>query len=618
MHILLLTARDWTDPRSGNAGMRSQVSRWLAWGHRVTVIAQAYPGCQRVEQIDENLVIHRMGSRRTLALRAGWATWRGTGRDADVVLEVIDGTGFFTAFWRWLRVPRVAMIDHAPASWLERVPLRFLYRLRPVITTSSASRDALIELGVAPERIHVNPTPIDDPDRAAQSTLELLRRTAAGGHVRMRNLLRDSETGKAVGLAAATLANNAIQLAFTIVFVRLLGTSGYGSLAALISTFLILLIGGQSIQAAAARELTLGRLGSNAQTSYTLRTWTVRLIVLLAVVSVFSVILRDPISRVIGVQNHPWAAAAVLPTGAMWMLLSLQRGALQGLRAFKPLGSSLIAEAALRIVFGLVLVGAGLGVTGAYLGTPLAFAGTSIGLAVVLHRRLAIVPGAPHEGKVRSLRSLIGQEWVPVVGLLCLGILQNVDVIMARHVLTHHQAGIYASAAVAAKAVLWVAIGLGLHLLPEATRRGAAGLDPRPVLYRALGVLGLVAAPALLIFWLFPSLLLRIAFGHAATGASSELVILGLAMTLLAVAYLTVMYMIALGENQFLWVVAVVAVLEPIVLGSTDAGLYSFAMIVLGVQCVAAAGVLVLGLSARFRTVPTRPRGPRSRASRAS
>ena len=81
------------------------------------------------------------------------------------------------------------------------------------------------------------------------------------------SLLRDSETGKAVGLAAATLANNAIQLAFTIVFVRLLGASGYGSLAALISAFLILLIGGQSVQAAAARELALGRLGSNAQTS---------------------------------------------------------------------------------------------------------------------------------------------------------------------------------------------------------------------------------------------------------------------------------------------------------------------------------------------------------------
>ena len=314
--------------------------------------------------------------------------------------------------------------------------------------------------------------------------------------------------------------------------------------------------------------------------------------------------MRDPISRVIGVDNHPWAAAAVLPTGALWMLLSLQRGALQGLRAFKPLGTSLIVEAALRIVFGLLLVGVGLGVTGAYLGTPLAFAGTSVGLAVLLHRRLALVPGEPHVGKVRSLRSLIGQEWVPVLGLLCLGVLQNVDVIMGRHALSHHQAGIYASAAVAAKAVLWVAIGLGLHLLPEATRRGAAGLDPRPVLYRALGVLGMVAAPALLIFWLFPTLLLGLAFGHAATGASSELVILGLAMTLLAVAYLTVMYMIALGETQFLWVVAVVAILEPIVLGSTEAGLYSFAAIVLGVQCIAASGVLALGLLARFRTVP--------------
>ncbi len=41
---------------------------------------------------------------------------------------------------------------------------------------------------------------------------------------------------------------------------------------------------------------------------------------------------------------------------------------------------------------------------------------------------------------------------------------------------------------------MFVAIGIGLQLLPEATRRSAVGLDPRPVLARALAVLGLIVA----------------------------------------------------------------------------------------------------------------------------
>lgn len=786
LHILLLTDRDWTHPQGGGTGtnLYGQVSRWLAWGHRVTVIAGAYPGCAAVEQLADGLVVHRMGSRLSVFPRAAWATWRGVGRDADVVLEVINGIAFFTPLWRWLRVPRVALVHHVHQSHyvhelgrrgriaaflLERVPLRYLYRLRPVLTISNAARDDLVALGIAPQRIHVaylgveptqfhsgerDPEPtllylgrlkaykrleilldvlagipeatleivgdgdyraaleseiarrglrdrvvlhghigeddkaaiyarawvnltassaegwcltvmeaaacgtpsaalavgglpesivdgqtglladtpeqlsdmvrdlVRDPARrdalgaaaqarargftwehTARANLKVLEQAAAGGHLRLRNLARDSETGKAIGLAGATLANNAMQLVFTVVFVRLLGNSGYGSLAALVSAFLILLVGGQSIQAAAARELTLGRLGSHAQAAATLRAWTLRLLGLLVVVIGVSVAARHPISHLIGVSDHPWAAAAVLPTGALWMLVSMQRGALQGLRAFAPLGVSLIAEATLRIAFGLVLVGAGLGVTGAFLGTPLAFAGTALGLGVVLHMRLGRTPGVAASGRPPALRSLIGHEWGPVAGLLCLGGLQNLDVIMSKHTLGGDRAGSYAAAAVAAKSVLWVAIGLGLHLLPEATRRAAAGLDPRPVLYRALGLLAVVATPALAIFALAPHLLLSLAFGQA-TQASGELLLLGAAMTLLAVAYLTVLYMIALGQAQFLWVLGAVAIVEPFLLTAGNFSLLSFAAIVFGVQCLAASGVLALGLRARFRPAP--------------
>ena len=49
---------------------------------------------------------------------------------------------------------------------------------------------------------------------------------------RLRNL-RGSDTAKAVGLAAAMIANNVIALGSTVVFARLL--TDYGSLAALIS-----------------------------------------------------------------------------------------------------------------------------------------------------------------------------------------------------------------------------------------------------------------------------------------------------------------------------------------------------------------------------------------------
>src|SRR3954451_23764181 len=218
-----------------------------------------------------------------------------------------------------------------------------------------------------------------------------MQRTIAAERPGLRDALRRSESGKAAGLAAATLVNNAIQLLFTVVFTRLLGAEGYGTLAALVSAFLILVVAGQSVQVAAAREAALDRLGHPDAVRATLRAWTHRLLLALVAVAAASIALRGQIAAAIGVADAPWGAAAILPAGVLWMLISLQRGALQGLRAYAPVGASIVLEALGRLLCALVLVAVGLDVTGAMLGTPLAFVLVAIGLEVALHRRIGPV-----------------------------------------------------------------------------------------------------------------------------------------------------------------------------------------------------------------------------------
>jgi len=146
------------------------VAQWLADGHRVTVIAGNYPGATAIERPDPNLVIHRMGTRLTVFARAAWATLRGVGRDADVVLEVCNGIAFNTPFWPWLRKPTLLLVFHVHRSHyelelgrvgvvsaflLERLPLTAFYRQVPIVTISEDSRAALVELGVRADRIRV-------------------------------------------------------------------------------------------------------------------------------------------------------------------------------------------------------------------------------------------------------------------------------------------------------------------------------------------------------------------------------------------------------------------------------------------------------------------------------
>src|SRR4051794_33963507 len=430
-------------------------------------------------------------------------------------------------------------------------------------------------------------------ERTARETLDLLEATAAEPRTSLRATLGRSETLKAVGMAAATMANNALAVLFTVIFARLLGAEDYGSLAAIISTFVILMVPGSALQVAVAREVALGRLGTGGSVAATLNVWRRRLLALGFAVCVVAALLRDPIADLISVPES-WAAAATAPTAVLWLWMCMGRGALQGVHAYKPVAWSLVLEAGARLLFGAILVAFGMGVTGAYLGTPLSYVAIAFGLWWISHKRFG---GRARDVEARRMIDLVSGAWSAVAALFLIAVLQNVDVIMVKRQIGGDEAGAYAAAAVAAKAVVWVAIGIGMYLLPEATRAARHGLDPRPVLMRALGVVGVVAVPMLLVYLLIPGTVLKIAFGPDTVVAADALFVLGCAMTLLAVGYLAVQYMLALGRVAFLPALALVAFAEIALLGSLGIdSLVTFAAIVLGVQATAAASVLAIGL----------------------
>ena len=216
--------------------------------------------------------------------------------------------------------------------------------------------------------------------------------------------------------------------------------------------------------------------------------------------------------------------------------------------------------------------------------------------------------GAPGPGAAaRRLIDLVGGAWPAVAGLFLLAMLQNVDVILVKRQIGGDAAGAYAAAAVAARAVVWVAIGIGLYLLPEATRAARTGADPRPALARALAVVAAVAVPMLIVYGLFPETVLRLAFGPETVVAADALFVLGCAMTLLAVCYLGVQYMLALGRVAFLPALGVIAITEIALLGSIgSSSLVSFAAVVLVLQAAAALSVLAIGLAPGRRAAAAR------------
>ena len=439
-------------------------------------------------------------------------------------------------------------------------------------------------------------------DRTAAANLKVLEAERDREREQTRSLVRSfaaSDTGRAAGLAGGVIAGNMLALIFTVVFARILGGGDYGSLAALVSALIILMVPGSALQIAVARETSRAVAEGDPDAGASVPGWLRTLIVATLVVAVLAIPARTVVGELVNVEEQ-WAAWAVPVSAMMWVMLSVERGALQGFQRYQPVALSIMGEALLRLVAAAGLVAAGTGVTGAFLGS-----GASMMLmAVILWLPLRkCLPDTRAKAKA-SLRSLMAGAWAPVVGLTLLFALQEVHIIVVKHEATADAAGSYAVAAVAAKGIIWVAVGLGMYLLPEAARRSSMGIDARPVLLRTLGLIVAAAVPLLAVFTFAAKPLLSAVFGPDLTEASGALPWLGLAMTLLACAYLSVQYLLALGRWNFIWVLGVAAAVEVGLLAAIGGDLTSVAVGLTGLMVCCATTVFVISLRSRSGDQP--------------
>jgi O-antigen/teichoic acid export membrane protein len=401
-----------------------------------------------------------------------------------------------------------------------------------------------------------------------------------------------SDTGRAAELGIAAMVANVVGLAFTLVFTRLLGQSGYGSLGALVSTFIILTVVGYALQTTVAREVSGALAAGDPDAGRGVRRWLRRLGLVALALAAVGVLARDLLATVIGVEDVPWAAGGTLLAGALFLIVSIERGALLGFQRYRLVGVSIIAEQIARLAFGIVLAEGGLGVTGAFLGTPAALACVAGVLLVPLGRQLGGAPDEELPG--HRLRDLARRAWVPICALGLIAWLQDGNVIVVKHLATDHDAGAWVAAAVAAKAIIWIAVGLAAYLVPEVARRAGGGADARPILLKVMGLIAVLAVPMVLLYAVGAKLILEKALHvHGGEGA---LPFFGLAMSMLALTYLSTQYLLALHRSRFLVVLALGGLAQPLILAAVGDDLTALALALLGLHVAVAATMLTLAL----------------------
>ncbi len=179
------------------------------------------------------------------------------------------------------------------------------------------------------------------------------------------------------------------------------------------------------------------------------------------------------------------AAATLAPLG----VLAFVTGRLQGLSRFTRLSVYILAAAAARALGGIV--GIAWGGTAA-----LAVAGGAVGLACVAVLAWVVDRG-PASGPRQAGSAAMApfRAWAHAAGsLLGVFVLTNVDLLVARVVLSPQDADVYAAGSVLAKAAFWLPSFVAIVSLP----RLSDPLKRRDALLRGLTLLGAISAAVVL------------------------------------------------------------------------------------------------------------------------
>ncbi len=261
--------------------------------------------------------------------------------------------------------------------------------------------------------------------------------------------------------------------------------------------------------------------------------------------------------RVVGVL----AAGTILG-----LLVSTNRGVLQGMRRFVALSSNLMLDSATRVAAAVGLIALGLGVMGSVV--ALLF-----GPAIAYAQSFFLLrPVRPSNDRLELSFAAVGRYTVPAaVAVMGVTYLFNADVLLAKHYLAPRAAGIYAAASVLARVVYFLGLTIAGVMFPEVATLHARNQAHFHVVDASLLFLTGVGIVLSSTYTLLPGLVL-LPYGDGFSAVKPYLGPFALALTLLALANLLVNYFLSVNSSRFIWPVAGACLLETLLIVSFHDG----------------------------------------------
>lgn len=347
-----------------------------------------------------------------------------------------------------------------------------------------------------------------------------------------RKFLRSSAV-----IAVAIAIMNVTTYAYTVIAAHTIGKDAYGAFSALMGALLVISVLSLGLQATGARRIAAhpDQVGAIEKIvlDVGLRSALVLGAICLALAPVLNSVLR---------LNSMPTAILVAVTAVPLTYMGAQSGVLQGEQRWEPLALVYLSAGVSRIAIGTALIAWRPGEFAAILGVALGFwVPVLVGWVALRKPRPAVPVDAGHPNL-----ELLREVGTSSQALLAFFALSNVDILVARAVMSDSQAGLYAGGLIMVKAILFFPQFVVVIAFPQMSKQGAS----RKTLAAALVVSAAIGACGVLGTLLVPDLALLFIGGDDFADIKGDLWKFAIVGTLLAMLQLLVYSALARRQGR--------------------------------------------------------------------
>lgn len=359
-------------------------------------------------------------------------------------------------------------------------------------------------------------------------------------------------------LFVAFIVTSLFNYAFQIAMGRLLSPGEYGLLNALLAVYMVLGVPVATLLMVVARKTAEYRAEGEFAGIRNLFRQAYRKILLAGAVGLGIFAAASPWVR--DYLHAPSVIPVIILGLGIFAALAypINIAVLQGLQDYRWLGISQGMAGPVKFVLCVLLVLFGLGINGALVG--LAATGLVLWLLSYLPLRRHL---KTESGRFLGHGHVSFAQVLPVfLANLAFMFMTQADMVLVNRYFSPQEAGMYASAAILGKAVMYIPGSIVLAMFPMVSEKSALKLDSRPLLVKSLAMTVCLSGSGALVLFLFPSEIMNILFGARYMEAAGILRYFGLAMLPMAVLMVLMHYLIARGKILFSIIMILGAVLE--------------------------------------------------------